>query len=633
MSSFEPSKYQKAILDYIENETGNLLVDAKAGAGKTSTLILIADKIIEQNKKCLFLAFNKSIVEELKGRIVSDNCQVKTLHSLGLSFLRSYMFRLHKENYELQIDQNDEFIKNSATALFDKYCLEMFKISNSEVSEDEFKDLYYNVTREIASLVNYCRLYNVNYHEPEQVFDVGNKLCWYLPKCHELGIANYPRIVEEIIDTIKNRFANPLQNSEGKYLYTIGYTDMIYFPCLYKMYVPFALRSYLDFVLLDEVQDLSVLQQLFVKLLMNDKNRLIAVGDENQSIYAFAGADTKSITNLKKNFQLKQLPLNICYRCPEKVIKLAQSIVPDIDYNHNREDAGEVTFIDEKDLVSKVKAGDVILARRNNDLVRLYKKLVLDEKVSVKFKNIDMVNTIDTEINRIIKDYIKKYNSYLNVEKELYAICDSKGIAWQKDNKYLAKPDIDFINKKGNELVKERKKKGKAISKSNYTIDYLAMCMKEYKEEGAYNYTIEGDKTNIHTEYFDVIESLLEKFKESSLGIKLKDFEVYVQRFLKGNLEKNVPVLSSIHMMKGGEADNVFILDYPRFPYIYSQQAEDVQQQERNLQYVALTRPKKKLYLINIARCKSRETEEDIEKLNTRAYIEVNQMINKTTLL
>ena len=75
MSSFEPSKYQKAILDYIENETGNLLVDAKAGAGKTSTLILIADKIIEQNKKCLFLAFNKSIVEELKGRIVSDNCR------------------------------------------------------------------------------------------------------------------------------------------------------------------------------------------------------------------------------------------------------------------------------------------------------------------------------------------------------------------------------------------------------------------------------------------------------------------------------------------------------------------------------------------------------------------------------
>ena len=92
MSSFELSTYQKDILNFIENKTGNLLVDAKAGSGKTSTLVLLADKIIEQNKKCLFLAFNKSIIEELQSRIISDNCQIKTLHSLGLSFIRS----LHK---------------------------------------------------------------------------------------------------------------------------------------------------------------------------------------------------------------------------------------------------------------------------------------------------------------------------------------------------------------------------------------------------------------------------------------------------------------------------------------------------------------------------------------------------------
>ena len=70
-------------------------------------------------------------------------------------------------------------------------------------------------------------------------------------------------------------------------------------------------------------------------------------------IYGFAGADTKSIKNLKKNFDLTELPLNICYRCPKNVIKLAQDIVPSIDWNHKREDDGIVEFIDDSNLITK----------------------------------------------------------------------------------------------------------------------------------------------------------------------------------------------------------------------------------------------------------------------------------------
>ena len=119
MGSFKPSKYQENILNFIENEDGNLLVDAKAGSGKTSTLCMIADKIIAQDKKCLFLAFNKSIVDELKTRIISENCQIKTLHSLGLSFLRSFLYRKHRENYILEVDQHDDYIKENVEKLFD----------------------------------------------------------------------------------------------------------------------------------------------------------------------------------------------------------------------------------------------------------------------------------------------------------------------------------------------------------------------------------------------------------------------------------------------------------------------------------------------------------------------------------
>ena len=928
MSTFELSEYQKRILDFIKNENGNLLVDAKAGSGKTSTLVLIADEIIKQNKKCLFLAFNKSIVEELKTKIISDNCQIKTLHSLGLSFLRSFLYKKHGENYVIDIDQHDEMIKQEVEKLFEVYCRQDFNIANAEMGSDDRDDLYYNLLREVASMVNYSRLYNCNYHEPEQLYDLAPKLCWYLKDYEDYGMKRFPEIVEQVIDGIKESFENPVKDEADIPHYRVTYTDMIYFPCLYKMRPPFSLRTFLDYVLIDETQDLSVLQQMFVKLFVGYNTRMIAVGDEKQCqpkgtkvlmkdktekniedikpgdkvigyihtsqetyftdnedievediqqlkaqklykitlengltssytynhkcyvkikdnfdegylvylmrnsegyyrvgktkmyskgckmfglrgrlrqencqdawiikycdteqdawileqkislkygipqlifhkavknqrcdyeqvkdihnfigreeietraiklledydrsieypflslcdgrhiahthsfitqacniipelmdciiydennktiksrsynkshqylskkvratyikiksleilkgnfnvyglkvkrtenyvadgilthncIYAFAGADTKSIKNLKKNFDLTELPLNVCYRCPKNVIKLAQDIVPSIDWNHKREDDGIVEFIDDSNLKDKLQPGDVILARRNNDLVRLYKKLVLDEKISIKFKNQEMVTTIVNEIKKVIKEYIKRYNAYANVEKELYRLCDEKGINWRKDDKHLSKTDKSFMQSKYKELVKQNKQISKQICKSNYNINYLKTCMDEYKEKGEYAFTYDGQKDNICVEYFDVIESLLEQYRQNESGILVNDFIVYTESFLKGNIYKEVPILSSIHMMKGGEADNVFIIDYPRFPYVYSNQTEDAQQQEKNLQYVALTRPKKNLYLCRISRCRNRETEEDIDRLNTKCEFDVRAALKR----
>ena len=55
-TNFKLSEYQQNIINYVQTSNGNLLVDAKAGSGKTSTLLLISDLITKQNKKCLFLA-------------------------------------------------------------------------------------------------------------------------------------------------------------------------------------------------------------------------------------------------------------------------------------------------------------------------------------------------------------------------------------------------------------------------------------------------------------------------------------------------------------------------------------------------------------------------------------------------
>ena len=89
MADFKPSIYQEAIFDFIQNGTGNCVIDAVAGSGKTSTIVK-ALKMIPSDKKVIFVAFNKSIVNELISR-VPKNVEVKTMHSFGFGAVRYNM--------------------------------------------------------------------------------------------------------------------------------------------------------------------------------------------------------------------------------------------------------------------------------------------------------------------------------------------------------------------------------------------------------------------------------------------------------------------------------------------------------------------------------------------------------------
>ncbi|MBR1373175.1 hypothetical protein IJ556_01835, partial [bacterium] len=89
MANFVPSKYQKTVYTYIQKGTGNAVIDAVAGSGK-STTIVNALKLIPADKSVLFLAFNASIVEELKIKIGNiPNVEIRTLNSLGFKIVRN----------------------------------------------------------------------------------------------------------------------------------------------------------------------------------------------------------------------------------------------------------------------------------------------------------------------------------------------------------------------------------------------------------------------------------------------------------------------------------------------------------------------------------------------------------------
>ena len=84
---FVPSKYQENIFDFIQHGVGNVVVEACACSGKTSTLIKCIS-LIPEDKRILFCAFNKEIVKELQTKVGKrPNVDIKTIHSLGFSIL------------------------------------------------------------------------------------------------------------------------------------------------------------------------------------------------------------------------------------------------------------------------------------------------------------------------------------------------------------------------------------------------------------------------------------------------------------------------------------------------------------------------------------------------------------------
>src|SRR5699024_4360897 len=109
---------------------------------------------------------------------------------------------------------------------------------------------------------------------------------------------------------------------------------------------------------------------------------------------------------------------------------------------------------------------------------------------------------------------------------------------------------------------------------------------------------MESEDDRYLNDYFDIIQSFIEDYKQKNMSILVKNFLTYLNTFLSSSLNDNVPIISTIHSMKGGEADNVFIYGYPNFPYGFKGMSDEEKQQEKNLLYVAITRAKKNLYLL-----------------------------------
>lgn len=273
-----PSVEQNNFYHALLNSEDNLQLVAAAGSGKTTTIVA-ACSMLPAGKSVKFLAFNKSIATELEERL-PKTVSVKTFHSEGYSVLRRH-FKCGR-------------IDGDKTA-------KLLTVERSEFG------LYISP---VKRLVGYAKNNGLTAATPNDEF-------FALASHHQMdyGEADEDRTVALVKDVL----AKSLDPTN-----VIDFDDMLWIP--YVKNLPFDRNNY---VFIDEAQDTNLLQRELLRRMVADRpyGRLIAVGDPHQAIYGFRGADANAMGALRDEFQMKEMPLSVSYRCSQSVVSEAQKYI------------------------------------------------------------------------------------------------------------------------------------------------------------------------------------------------------------------------------------------------------------------------------------------------------------------
>lgn len=379
---YTPSVYQENFFNWVQHGVGNAVICAVAGAGKTTTCVA-SMKLIPKNLSCLFVAFNKSIAEELNTKLKGQrNCTAKTTHSLGFSIIRQNLGR----GVEV-----DEF-------KYRKYVKEHISELTTETEVINGKQ-FFDYIENICSLVDFSR-FNLCQSEREI-----NKIA----KKYDIPI-NFDEcvVVKKILEWGK-------KNTE-----TVDYTDMLWLPVELSLLPK---GNLYDWVYVDEFQDSSLCAiQLFLKCIKRG-GRFVVIGDKNQSINLFCGAceDSFSIISSHPNTSVFDLP--ITYRCSKEVVMLSNTIFSGMIPCDNAK-KGKVK---DNCHIRDIKDGDMVLCRSKAPLMNLYIKLLRrKQKCYIKGKeigenlitilnpirqeNIDLTLQTDSVFVRLYYDLFKERN-------------------------------------------------------------------------------------------------------------------------------------------------------------------------------------------------------------------------------
>lgn len=375
-----PSKYQQDIYEFVEHGKGNAVIDAVAGSGKTTTIVGAAT-LIPANLRTVFLAFNKSIAEELKTRL-PKHVEARTLNSLGHAAWMKYA----AGKVTLDADKVKKLVRKLQDTLEASYG------QSADEATFERLELTRNNFRAIMDLVRKAKISGL---APAAVQGVRG----LVPDTDDAWVAMAEHYDIELPTNVAGilLIARHLLKKSVEDKAIIDFDDQFYMSLIYGAPFP-----RFDFVFVDEAQDVSDIQREILRRILKPTGRLVAVGDQNQAIYGFRGSNPDSLNLIRSEFKAKSLPLSICYRCDRLIIERAQEVVPEIECSPA---AGEGTIddlgtLDPKFNYAVFSQSDMVVCRYTAPLITLAYKLIT-KKIACKVKGRDIAQGLITLIDKL----------------------------------------------------------------------------------------------------------------------------------------------------------------------------------------------------------------------------------------
>lgn len=326
------SAEQLAIYEWFAKGTGNLIVQARAGTGKTATIKQAFSHAPEA--QMLYCVFNKKNQKEASEKIHDLRVDIKTLHSLGYSYILSVWKDVKPDN---------------------------------SVERDRIAEVYSGIPDEPAEaverLVGFAKntFINPSVAELEQLAierDVFSAM-----ESQEDGGWHTFKLASVAHDALRAaKTKDPLLR--------ISFNDMVWLPVAQSW-----VRPRYDLVVVDEAQDMNLLQLVMARGACRRGGRICVVGDDRQAIYGFRGAASDGMGMMRTELNAASLSLSTTYRCPKAVVALAALLVPD----YRAADTAPDGLVDEctlMELYERTKVGEAILSRLNAPLMSTCLKLL-----------------------------------------------------------------------------------------------------------------------------------------------------------------------------------------------------------------------------------------------------------------
>ena len=593
----------------VTNTEGPCLVIAGAGSGKTKVLTHKIAYLMSNNNvlpwNILAITFTNKAAKEMRERIellVGDAAKdmwIGTFHSICVRILRKFIDRIGFDSSFIIFDTSDQ-----------KTMIKQI-LKDLQLDEKLFSDRA--VISEISNAKNEML-------EPDS----------YSVKAH--GDFRKERIAE-----VYERYQKRLKENNA-----IDFDDIINYTIKIFMENPDVLEYYSNkfrYILVDEYQDTNKSQFTLITLLASKYGNITAVGDNDQGIYSFRGADISNILNFEKDFKnTKIIKLEQNYRCTGNILKAANAIIKNNETKYEKKlwtqngegslprvysadnEYDEASFIVEQILRLKreenYKYSDFAVLYRMNTQSRAIEDILRREAIPYK-----MVGGLKFYERKEIKDIISYLRLAQNPSDNL-----SLTRVINEPKRGIGKTSLEQVEQLANhnevsmyEVIKDANLYGlnRVYLKSREFVDLIedarakkdTMSVSEFIQymlkKSGYIKALEDEKT---IEAENRLENL-EEFLTVAMEFEKEEAENTLQDFLEGmtlssdidNVEEaeDSVTLMTLHSAKGLEFPVVFLVGMEEgiFPGFRSIGEPEAIEEERRLCYVGVTRARENLFL------------------------------------